>query len=123
MPATVRHFAIHASDVPRAKRFYERTFDWTFRPWGPPGFYQIHGVGLLGALQERSEPLSGTGLRGFEITLGVDDLDAALAAVRAHGGSVVAPPFRIEGVGELAFVEDTEGNRLGVMRYDREPGR
>ena len=120
MPAMVRHFAIHADDVPRAKRFYERTFDWKFEPWGPPGFYQVHGVGLLGALQERGEPLAGTGVRGFEVTLGVDDLDAALAAVRANGGTVVSAPYVIEGVGELAFVEDTEGNRLGVMRYERE---
>jgi predicted enzyme related to lactoylglutathione lyase len=123
MPATVRHFAIHADDVARAKTFYETVFGWTFRPWGPPGFYQVHGVGLQGALQERREPLSGTGLRGFEITLGVDDLGAALAAIRANGGVVLEPPFRIEGVGELAFVRDTEGNRLGVMQYDREGER
>jgi uncharacterized protein len=121
MPAMVRHFAIHAADVPRARRFYEKVFTWTFRPWGPPGFYQVHGVGLLGALQERREPLTGTGLRGFEITLGVDDLELTLAAVEANGGHVLDPPYHIEGVGALAFVEDTEGNRLGVMKYDREP--
>lgn len=121
MPARVRHFAIHADDVLRAKAFYENVFGWTFRPWGPPGFYQVHSVGLLGALQERREPLAGTGMRGFEVTVGVDDLDAALAAVKANGGAVLDPPYRIEGVGDLAFVEDTEGNRLGVMKYDREP--
>jgi predicted enzyme related to lactoylglutathione lyase len=29
-------------------------------------------------------------------------------------------PMRLEGVGELAYFEDTEGNVVGVMQY--EPG-
>ena len=45
MPATLRHFAINADDVPRAKRFYEEAFGWTFTPWGPPGFYQTRTTG------------------------------------------------------------------------------
>lgn len=121
MPAQLRHFAIHADDVPRARRFYEAVFGWTFTPWGPPGFYQIHRVGLLGALQARREPLTGAGMRGFEITLGVDDLKAAIKAVQGAGGTLTDGPFTIDGVGELAFVTDTEGNRLGVMQY--EPGQ
>lgn len=120
MPARVRHFAIHADDVSRARRFYEAVFGWRFEPWGPPGFYQIRDAGLLGALQERHEPLAGSGLRGFEITVGVDDLAAAMAAIRSHGGAVDDPPFHIEGVGELVYATDTEGNRVGVMQY--EPG-
>ena len=39
MTATLRHFAINADDVPRAKRFYEEVFGWSFTPWGPPNFY------------------------------------------------------------------------------------
>ena len=37
MPNDVAHFAIHADDCQRAKRFYEEVFGWTFEPWGPPG--------------------------------------------------------------------------------------
>ena len=36
MPNDVAHFAIHADDCQRAKRFYEEVFGWTFEPWGPP---------------------------------------------------------------------------------------
>jgi predicted enzyme related to lactoylglutathione lyase len=122
MPARIRHFAIHADDVPRARRFYEGVFGWRFEPWGPPGFFQIREAGLLGALQERREPLTGTGMRGYELTIGVDDLEAAMASIESHGGKVVDPPFRIEGVGELIYVTDTEGNRVGVMQYERDFG-
>jgi predicted enzyme related to lactoylglutathione lyase len=34
-------FAIHAEDLPKAQRFYEKVFGWKFQPWGPPGFFLI----------------------------------------------------------------------------------
>jgi uncharacterized protein len=120
MPAQIRHFAIHADDVQRARAFYETVFGWRFEPWGPPDFYQIHDAGpVVGALQQRSDPLTGEGMRGFEITIGVDDLSAAMASIEAAGGRMTTPRYRIEGVGELVYFEDTEGNRVGAMKYDR----
>ncbi|MCF4167346.1 hypothetical protein L2U69_16980 [Zavarzinia compransoris] len=120
MPATFRHFAINADDVPRAKRFYEAVFGWRFDPWGPPDYYQVKnaGAGLLGALQDRREIVPGVHVAGYEASFGVDDLRATIAAVEAGGGRVVMPPFRIEGVGELVYFEDTEGNLVGAMQYD-----
>ncbi len=120
MPATFRHFAINADDVPRAKTFYEQVFGWTFEPWGPPDFYQVKsaGHGLLGALQARRELKTGVRMAGFEASFGVEDLRATLAAVEASGGRILMQPYRIEGVGELAYIEDTEGNFVGIMQYD-----
>ena len=65
------------------RRFYAQVFGWTFEDWGPPGFYLIHGAGLQGALQGRDAPPTGTGLRGFEMTIGVDDVDAIAPRWRA----------------------------------------
>ena len=123
MPNHIRHFAIHADQVDRARAFYATVFGWRFEAWGPPNFYLIRtgpdaDRGLQGALQERQQSLAGTGMRGFECTIGVDDLDAVVAAIPRAGGSVVSTPFTIEGVGRLAFFEDTEGNRVGAMQYD-----
>ncbi len=120
MPAALRHFALNADDVQRAKRFYEGVFGWTFDPWGPPNFYQVKdaGQGLLGALQERRELKPGARMLGFEATMGVADLDATIAAVEAGGGKIVMAPVRIEGVGKLIYFEDTEGNLVGAMQYD-----
>ena len=120
MPATFRHFAINADDVQRAKRFYEGVFGWTFEPWGPPDFYQIKnaGTGFLGALQGRREIVPGVPMHGYEASMGVEDLKATVAAVEANGGRIVMQPFRIEGVGELIFFADTEGNLVGAMQYD-----
>jgi predicted enzyme related to lactoylglutathione lyase len=127
MPAKLRHFAIACDDVERAKAFYEVVFGWSIRPWGPPGFYQVFtgqnfvgAGGPAGALQERREPLTGTGMRGCECTFGVEDVDATIASVTANGGTILMEKFRLDGVGDLVFFADTEGNRIGAMQYDAE---
>jgi uncharacterized protein len=118
MPAKLRHFAINADDTPRARRFYEQVFGWTFTPWGPPGFYQAKdaGDGLLGALQGRRD-IGGVKMPGMEITFGVEDITATIAAIEANGGAILMPPFTIDGVGDLIFFRDSEGNVAGAMQY------
>jgi predicted enzyme related to lactoylglutathione lyase len=120
--ANICHFAIECDDVERAKAFYEAAFGWRILPWGPPDYYQIvtgteAEPGILGDLRTRREPLNGIGNPAFVCTIGVVALTEALAAIEAYGGRIVSSPFRIEGVGDLAYFEDTEGNRVGVMQY------
>ncbi|MDP3749191.1 MAG: VOC family protein [Phenylobacterium sp.] len=121
MTATLRHFAINADDVPRARAFYENAFGWTFTPWGPPGFYQTRsaGPGFVGALQGRRD-IAGHVMPSVELTFGVEDVEAMTAAIEAAGGKVIMPLFHIETVGHLAFFQDTEGNVAGVMQYERD---
>src|SRR5580693_9221216 len=85
---SLAHFAINADDVDRAKRFYESAFGWKFAAWGPPGFYQIEGAGVYGALQGRRELVKGTRTIGFECSIAVDSIDATEKAVLAAGGTV-----------------------------------
>ncbi len=119
MPIALRHFAINADDVVRARAFYERAFAWTFTPWGPPGFYQTRnaGPGLMGALQGR-RAIGGQTMPDIELTFGVDDLEAICARVEAAGGGLIMSPFHIETVGRLVFFRDSEGNIAGLMQYD-----
>ena len=120
MSNDIAHFAIHADDCQRAKTFYEKTFGWTFEPWGPPNFWRIHTspeAAIHGALQERRTPVTGRGMIGFECSIAVDDVHAAAKAVRANGGKVTMDPFEIQGVGTLVMFEDTEANVVGAMQY------
>jgi predicted enzyme related to lactoylglutathione lyase len=120
MAARLRHLAINADDVQRAKGFYEAVFGWRFEPWGPLDYYQVKnaGDGFLGALQGRRELKSGARMLGFEATMAVEDIAATIAAVEAAGGKVLSAPIYIEGVGRLTYFEDTEGNLVGAMQYD-----
>jgi predicted enzyme related to lactoylglutathione lyase len=119
--SNVRHFAINADDLPRARRFYGKVFGWSFEPWGPPGFFMI-ATGEprpLGSLQQRRELVPGRRMTGFECTIAVDqDVNEVAAAVKANGGKVVMEKATIPGVGDLIFFEDPEGNLAGAMRYD-----
>ena len=122
MANNVVHFAIHADDVDRARRFYEAVFGWRFEAWGPPGFFRVHtgtadDPGIEGALHGRLEPLEGTGIRAFECTVSVDDIVAIREAVTANGGTVILDGFEIPTVGTLLQCHDTEGNVVNAMRY------
>lgn len=123
MPNNLKHFAVHAGDVNRAKGFYESVFGWRFTPWGPPNFFLIKtgtddDAGVGGALQGRREIVPGKPMFGFECTIGVASIDDTIAAVEANGGKIVMPKFHIPTVGILIFFEDTEGNVVGAMQYE-----
>ncbi len=125
MPHNVVHFAIHADDLDRARRFYTAVFGWRFEAWGPPGFFRVFTgtdtePGIEGALHERHEPLAGTGMRGFECTVSVDDLPTIKAAVVENGGTIIYDEIEIPTVGTLIQFLDTEGNTVSAMNY--EPG-
>jgi uncharacterized protein len=123
MPNNVKHFAVHADDLNRARIFYENVLGWKFTPWGPPNFYLIktgtdEDPGVHGALQGRRDIVPGKTMFGFECTVGVSSIDETIAAVKANGGKIVMPKFHIPTVGTLIFFQDPEGNVVGAMQYE-----
>jgi len=126
MANNLASFAIHADDVQRCRRFYEAVFGWRFEPWGPPDFYLVHTgdeqkPGIQGLLHQRQAPRGAGGPNCFECTIAVDDLDAVSKAVATHGGRILMEKAPIPTVGILTKFEDTEGNIVGAMAYEREP--
>lgn len=124
MSHSVVHFAIHAEDCQRARAFYEAVFQWYFEPWGPPNFYLLYTGGRKtdrpqGALQLRHEPLTGSGMRGFECTVSVSDLEKISAEIARAGGTILHPATTIPGVGRLIQFSDTEGNIACAMQYEQ----
>jgi len=120
-PFNVSHFSINADDLERAMNFYSKVFGWKFNPWGPPGFFLIDngGFGIHGSIQQRPEPLTGTGVSGFECTISVEDVDKTLGLVVANGGKIKFPKSTIPTVGDIAMFWDTEGNYLGIACYEK----
>jgi predicted enzyme related to lactoylglutathione lyase len=114
-------FAIHADDLPRVQRFYEKVFGWRFQPWGPPGFFLIatgdkDDPGIQGALQKRHDVVPGQRVTGYECTIGVADIDATEAAVVANGGKVILSKCEIPTVGYLIKIQDPDGNVVCVKQ-------
>lgn len=121
MTNNVDFFAINADDVPRARKFYEAVFGWSFEPWGPPNFYLIAtqrepAAAIGGALQERRELVPGQKMVGFECTISVANIDRTIRAIEAGGGRLATPKFHIPTVGTVAYFFDTEGNVAGIRQ-------
>lgn len=117
-------FAINADDVPRARDFYQKVFNWKFEPWGPPNFYVIETGdapprGSGGLLQERRELVPDGKMIGFECTIMVPNLDETICAIENNGGKMITEKFHIPNVCTVAYFQDTEGNVAAVSEADR----
>jgi predicted enzyme related to lactoylglutathione lyase len=126
MPNNLVFFAVHADDLRRARRFYEKVFQWKFQPWGPPDFFLIdtgsqNGTGVQGALQKRHELVPGQRMIGYECSIEVADIDATAKAVAANGGTIVVPQCEIPTVGWIIKFRDPEGNLVGAKQPSAAP--
>lgn len=122
----VRHFAINADNIERAKHFYSHVFAWRFNAWGPPGFFMIETgsadtPAIYGSLQGRRALIDGERMNGFECTIAVPDIHMAARAVVEAGGTILMPVTTIPTVGHLIWFRDTEGNVAGAMQPDPRP--
>ena len=123
MAHSVVHFEIFASDVERARRFYEHAFGWTFEIGGGPDFYLIvtgpeSDPGLThGLIAKRRAPAIAGSLNGFRCTIAVRSVTEAMAAVEAAGGKLRSPVVDIPQVGKVVEFADTEDNVACIMEY------
>jgi predicted enzyme related to lactoylglutathione lyase len=114
---TISHIEFPADDVERAKRFYGAVAGWEFSEMdGIPGYFLFRtSAETGGGLGKRGDSVGGV----VRVYIDVDDLEAAVAAATANGGTVVTPPSDIPGQGRYAAVNDPEGNEIGL--YESSP--
>jgi predicted enzyme related to lactoylglutathione lyase len=123
MANSVVHFEIFASDVERARRFYEAAFQWKFEVGGPPDFYHVvTGPGTdpgvtMGLLAKRSRAVAEGSLNAFRVTISVVSVKASMAAIEAAGGKLRSPVVEIPRVGQVVEFADTEGNVACIFEY------
>lgn len=121
---SVVHFEIPVDDDARAQSFYSDVFGWDIRSF-PEMNYTMAKTGdstdegmptepgrINGGLFHREDGLP----KGPVVTIGVDDIDNAIADVQEHGGRVVHDRFDVEGMGIGAYIADTEDNVIGLWQ-------
>jgi predicted enzyme related to lactoylglutathione lyase len=102
VPAPIVFFDIAGPDAGALKTFYAKNFGWSI-----DGANGITAANLKGTLrQDPPETL---------IYLGVPNVDAALAAIVASGGSVALPKMTVPHVATFAIFKDPAGNRMGLV--------
>jgi uncharacterized protein len=106
-------------DPGRAKDYYSSVAGWDFSEMP-----MAEGTYLMASREGR--PIAGimdmTGQKDWDMLpphwftyIAVDDVDAAVAATRAAGGTVVRDVFEVPGVGRIAIITDPTGAALGIM--------
>jgi predicted enzyme related to lactoylglutathione lyase len=123
MNGSVVHFEVPFDDGDRARSFYRDVVGWQIQPM--PGMdYTIVSTGPAGDDGMPGEPgYIGGGM--FQraapvatpvIVMAVDDIDATLAEVGAHGGAIVRPREPVGDMGFAAYFTDSEGNLMGLWQ-------
>jgi uncharacterized protein len=127
MANSVVHFELPADDLDRARAFYQGAFGWSIDPY--PGM-DYQGVTTAPVDEQTRMPLEpgaingGMARRSPEIpapvlTIGVDDVDAALEAVERHGGKTVQGRRPVANIGFTGYFSDSEGNVVGLWPSTR----
>lgn len=119
-PGTPCWVDLATPDLEAAEKFYRPLFGWEI-PELPNsaemGGYRrakLDGADVAGAMplmQEGQPP-------AWSTYVSVDDADATAAAVKDAGGSVIAEPMDVMGLGRMAIFADPEGAFFGIW----EPG-
>jgi predicted enzyme related to lactoylglutathione lyase len=123
MANSVVDFEIFASDVERAREFYENVFGWTFEAGGPPDFYHIatgpdSDPGLRqGLIAKRSGPAAKGPLNAFRVTISVKSIADTMSLVQKADGKLRSPVIDIPQVGKVVEIADTEDNIVCILEY------
>jgi len=112
MAQPVVHFEIGSRDHAGLCAFYAKMFNWNISPSNPfiqpdPNQNAIGGhVNCLG-----HEPHN-----YVMVYIEVDDLDAYLKKAESLGGRTVIPPCEVPQTGHFAWMQDPEGNTIGLWK-------
>jgi|SRR5580658_709099 predicted enzyme related to lactoylglutathione lyase len=110
---TISYIEFAATDVAKAKLFYETVFGWSFVDYGPDySSFDNNTAGIDGGFykSEAHDPQPKTAPL---VVLYSSDLDKVQGAIVAAGGSIVVPTFDFPG-GKRFHFDDSVGNVLAV---------
>jgi predicted enzyme related to lactoylglutathione lyase len=126
MSGRIVHFEIPYDDESRARTFYGELFGWDLTSY--PGMeYTMVTTGPTGdqGPSEAGFINGGMGRRGEHfaaptVVIDVDDIDATLAKVDAHGGATLSGRSAVGDMGWSAYFRDSEGNVIGLWETARQ---
>jgi predicted enzyme related to lactoylglutathione lyase len=125
MPSAINWFQIPASDIARARKFYETICGFSLQKLDVPppvemwAFPAERSSGEIGGAVV-SAPGAVPSATGTAVFLnGEPDLQPMLDRVEGAGGKILAPKTAIGmGAGYFAMITDTEGNTVGLQSQE-----
>jgi predicted enzyme related to lactoylglutathione lyase len=107
------HFEFMVSDSEKAKAFYGKVFDWTFKSdEGMPGYTMIDaGKAPGGGMMKKPETAPHHAL---SIYFCVDSIDDTMAKVSEAGGQVIIQKMEVSNIGWWGLFADPDGIPVGI---------
>ena len=124
----VVHFEMPAEDNVRVKKFYETAFGWQMNVLGPEmGNYVL---ATTSPVDENNMHVNKGAINGGffkrgdngtipHVVISVGDIYKHIEIVKNAGGNVQGKPVEIKGIGMFVMIEDTEGNKVGMLQAMR----
>lgn len=108
--ARINYLELPVADAGAAKAFYGRAFGWKFSDFGPTYAATTTGDTDIG-FQADAAQKTAAALPVIEVA----DVEQALAAVEAAGGTITQPIFAFPG-GRRFHFRDPDGHELAAMQ-------
>ena len=123
----VVHFEMPAKDKKRVSAFYANAVGWNMNQLGADmGNYVLAGITetdennmvktpgtINGGFYEYKD---GPGFQYPSVVISVDDLKESIEKVKKEGGEILGESMEIPGIGLFISIQDTEGNRVGMLQ-------
>ncbi len=121
----VVHFEMPYKDNNRVAKFYENAFGWDMKNYPEMGNYVLANTTEVDESTQRpKQPGAING--GFfpygdygkipHLVISVENLEEHMELVKKEGGKLLKEPMDIAGVGLFVMIEDTEGNKVGMLQ-------
>ncbi len=111
------HVEIPTNDPKVSNKFYSDVFNWKFQVAEEFNYHMFEAAGGPGGgLISTADGPMGPGAKVSEVLvyIGTDDIEASLAQIEAHGGTVVLPKTEIPGNGWFGIFLDPTGNKIAL---------
>ena len=108
---SINYIEFSAVDIPEAKRFFKRAFNWEFNDYGPDyvGIRCPNAEGECGGICRAEKVLVG----GPLVVLYSADLESSLLSVKEAGGTIKKEIFTFPGGRRFQFC-DPSGTEMAV---------
>jgi len=117
------HIELQTKDIPKAKEFYSRLFDWKLDDIPMPGGDMLYtminvGEGTGGGMFANMDPQVPPHWLAY---VGVDDIEASTQKARDLGASVLQDVMKVGDYGWLSVIKDPTGAVIAMWKSKESP--
>jgi len=109
----IAHVEIPSTNLERSNEFYNKVFEWEFKPFGNGYLLFNNHQGIMVGLRKVEKIFKGD---STVFHINVDNIDQVLEKTKASGGHIKTGKTTIPAMGWYAVIFDHDGNSIGLFQ-------